>query len=190
MKVQAEHIQARRGYAFIAAGAACLLTMGLVAAAPTASASTVVAKCKATADETLSKPLDPGAGNNAAQSITVKGTGTIECFDAAGAPLVKGTAAFTATFPADRCTGSEIAGSADSTVTWSDRKITKAHFGKIDDVNKDGDTTLKMSGAVSADSTRFVGYSVSITGDSKGGGCGGAGQTAKKAVTTVTYNKP
>jgi hypothetical protein len=165
-----------------------LLASGTLAAAPAARADAIIATCTSTVTDKNVPALDQGFGDDNQQAVSFSGTGTISCPGIGSSPLT-GDVSFTGQFPADQCTGVLTAGTLDTTIKWSDGKISttqSAVTGLIAAI--DGQETGVMAGTVSPDSTRFAGDEVATTVAASGSGCGSAqGDTGSSDTSTVTF---
>ncbi|WBP91011.1 hypothetical protein [Kitasatospora cathayae] len=145
---------------------------------PTASAApTTDATCVLNAHGVFANAVGPG-GTDLPLPDTLAMTGTVNCVDAADAPLAAGTFERTVTMPAAECTGDEHGDTSTTTVHWADLTTSTLRFDKTDVVKVNGTASLVVSGTVTADSARFAGDALTAVGTSSGAGCGTpAGET-------------
>ncbi|WP_327303982.1 hypothetical protein OG730_10415 [Streptomyces sp. NBC_01298] len=141
----------------VCAAALCAGTALLApaAAAKPAAAESVV--CESTARGTLQAP-------QLGSPTRFTGTGTITCRNEQGEPYLEGKTEFSGTLPSPTA---DAKPESRSRVEWSDGKVTTGTFTDFGtEVGDDGVLKFTIKGVNDAASTRFGGYTVSITGHS------------------------
>ncbi|MGW6877824.1 hypothetical protein ACWGHA_36490 [Streptomyces xanthophaeus] len=148
------------------------------AVAKPAAAESVV--CESTSRDTLEAPQP---GNPTGTRFT--GTGTITCLDAQGQPYLEGTTEFSGTLPSLTTGATPL---YSGRVDWSDGTVTTGTLTDFStQAGEGGILQFTIKGSNDADSTRFGGYSVSITGQSVREIVDPTGEIHSTQKGTVTY---
>ncbi|MGW6568437.1 hypothetical protein [Streptomyces sp. NPDC054975] len=141
---------------------AAALCSGTALLAPAAAAKPAAAEsvvCESTARGTLQAPQ---LGSPDVTRFT--GTGTITCRDALSEPYLEGTTEFSGTLPSP---AAGVEPEYRGRVEWSDGEVTTGTFTDFGtEVGNDGVLKFTIKGVNDATSTRFGGYTVSVTGQS------------------------